>query len=261
VPRTAGLVLAPVDAAQYERACAREKIAHVEGVAGVCRRDCRCCSGGTSRRARGGSVDRRPGCGRLHQPAQRSRVARPARCRKARRLLVRRTAATVDDVGRQIAVFEGRPHRSSPRDRLEQDPVAHVRLEYRAEPDSCQQVTLSGLWQQARGTEVWETMTASTPMGRLGEPEEIAAAVAYLASDDASSSSPAQSCTSTAATSPDEGRAAADRRGSGCGCTWPSEASLRRVRWRHSACVIDLDDGDRELEPLVHLAQKAVFLP
>ncbi len=39
---------------------------------------------------------------------------------------------------------------------------------------------------QAKGTEVWDAMTASTPMGRLGEPVEIAAAVAYLASDDAS---------------------------------------------------------------------------
>ncbi len=39
---------------------------------------------------------------------------------------------------------------------------------------------------QAKGTEIWDAMTGSTPMGRLGEPAEIAAAVAYLASDDAS---------------------------------------------------------------------------
>lgn len=39
---------------------------------------------------------------------------------------------------------------------------------------------------QARGTDVWDAMTAVTPMGRLGKPEEIAAGVAYLASDDAS---------------------------------------------------------------------------
>ncbi|HEU4947218.1 MAG TPA: glucose 1-dehydrogenase [Kribbella sp.] len=37
----------------------------------------------------------------------------------------------------------------------------------------------------AKGTEFWDTMTALTPMGRLGRPEEIAAGVAYLASDDA----------------------------------------------------------------------------
>jgi NAD(P)-dependent dehydrogenase (short-subunit alcohol dehydrogenase family) len=40
--------------------------------------------------------------------------------------------------------------------------------------------------EQARGTDVWDDMTALTPMGRLGLPEEIAAGVAYLASDDAS---------------------------------------------------------------------------
>ena len=36
-----------------------------------------------------------------------------------------------------------------------------------------------------RGTEYWDTMTAMTPMGHLGKPEDIAAGVAYLASDDA----------------------------------------------------------------------------
>ncbi|CAN5748088.1 glucose 1-dehydrogenase [soil metagenome] len=39
---------------------------------------------------------------------------------------------------------------------------------------------------QAKGTEVEEAMTAMTPMGRLGLPQEVAAAVAVLAGDDAS---------------------------------------------------------------------------
>jgi NAD(P)-dependent dehydrogenase (short-subunit alcohol dehydrogenase family) len=39
---------------------------------------------------------------------------------------------------------------------------------------------------QAKGTPFEDAMIASTPMARLGRPEEIAAAVAYLASDDAS---------------------------------------------------------------------------
>ena len=39
--------------------------------------------------------------------------------------------------------------------------------------------------EQARDTPIWEGMTALTPMGTLGRPEDIAAGVAYLASDDA----------------------------------------------------------------------------
>ncbi|WP_347353092.1 glucose 1-dehydrogenase [Intrasporangium sp.] len=37
----------------------------------------------------------------------------------------------------------------------------------------------------ARGTAFWDAMTALTPMGHLGRPEDVAAGVAYLASDDA----------------------------------------------------------------------------
>ena len=39
--------------------------------------------------------------------------------------------------------------------------------------------------EQARGTDIWDGMTTLTPMGHLGRPEDIAAGVAYLASDDA----------------------------------------------------------------------------
>ena len=39
--------------------------------------------------------------------------------------------------------------------------------------------------EQARDTPIWDGMTALTPMARLGRPEDIAAGVAYLASDDA----------------------------------------------------------------------------
>lgn len=39
---------------------------------------------------------------------------------------------------------------------------------------------------QAKGTELEDAMVATTPMARLGRPEEVAAVVAFLASDDAS---------------------------------------------------------------------------
>src|SRR3954447_1328172 len=39
--------------------------------------------------------------------------------------------------------------------------------------------------EQSRNTPIWDGMTALTPMGTLGRPEDIAAGVAFLASDDA----------------------------------------------------------------------------
>src|SRR6478672_13615147 len=39
--------------------------------------------------------------------------------------------------------------------------------------------------EQSRNTPIWDGMTALTPMARLGRPEDIAAGVAYLASEDA----------------------------------------------------------------------------
>jgi NAD(P)-dependent dehydrogenase (short-subunit alcohol dehydrogenase family) len=39
---------------------------------------------------------------------------------------------------------------------------------------------------QAKGTDFETAMIATTPLGRLGRPEEVAALVAFLASDDAS---------------------------------------------------------------------------
>jgi NAD(P)-dependent dehydrogenase (short-subunit alcohol dehydrogenase family) len=44
---------------------------------------------------------------------------------------------------------------------------------------------LTPILEPARGTDAWDAMTALTPMAHLGAPEDVAAGVAYLASDDA----------------------------------------------------------------------------
>lgn len=44
---------------------------------------------------------------------------------------------------------------------------------------------LTPILEPTKGTEYWDTMVELTPMARLGDPEDIAAGVAYLASDDA----------------------------------------------------------------------------
>jgi NAD(P)-dependent dehydrogenase (short-subunit alcohol dehydrogenase family) len=44
---------------------------------------------------------------------------------------------------------------------------------------------LTPILEPTKGTPYWEAMVSMTPMGHLGAPEDIAAAVAYLASDDA----------------------------------------------------------------------------
>ena len=46
--------------------------------------------------------------------------------------------------------------------------------------------TDTAILDQARGTPIEQAMPDVTPMGRLGQSAEVAARVAYLASDDAS---------------------------------------------------------------------------